>query len=49
MSAAALAKSIARLTPEQQAVVMRFVAKVRRGNSPARRRKLADIGRKMDA
>ena len=46
---AELAKSIARLTPEQQATVVRFVAKVRRSNSPAHRRKLAKIGRDMDA
>jgi hypothetical protein len=49
MSVAKLVKSIARLTPEQQAVVMRFVEKVRRSNSPAHRRKLAKINRDMDA
>jgi hypothetical protein len=43
MSVAELAKSIARLTPDQQAAVMRFIAKVRRSNSPARRRKLANL------
>jgi len=49
MRVAELVKSIARLTPEQQAAVMRFVEKVRRSNSPARRRQLSATMRAMDA
>ena len=49
MSVAEITKSISLLTPEQQAVVVRFVSKVRRSNSPARRRQLSTTMRAMDA
>lgn len=49
MSVAEITKSIARLTPEQQAVVGRFVSRVRRSNSPVRRRQLGATMRAMDA
>jgi len=49
MSVAELTKSISRLTPEQQAVVVRFVSKVRRSSSPPRRRQLSATMRAMNA
>ncbi|MEY2880030.1 MAG: hypothetical protein RLZZ15_2410 [Verrucomicrobiota bacterium] len=49
MSVAEISKSIARLTPEQQAVVVQFVSKVRGSNSPARRRQLSTTMQAMDA
>ena len=48
MSVAEITRSIARLTPEQQASVARFVSRVRRSNSPTRRRQLSAIMQAMD-
>jgi len=49
MSVAELHKNIAELPAGPRRSVAKFVAYLKRRDSPARRRLLADIGREMDA
>jgi len=49
MSVTEISKSIARLSPDQRAAVVRFVSRVRRSNSPASQRQLGAAMRAMDA
>jgi hypothetical protein len=49
MSVAELQRTIAKLPPEQQRTVARFVTRLRKGTSAARQRQLSRAMREMDA
>jgi hypothetical protein len=49
MSVAELQRTIAKLPPEQQRTVARFITRLRKGTSAARQRQLSRAMREMDA
>ena len=49
MSVAELQKTIAKLPPEQQRTVARFVTRLKKGSSATRQRQLSRAMREMDA